>query len=657
MSYIDPGSDRCIMNIRKKIKFYFIFLVIFLQIPFLYGQDSIVKNIAYDIISINSFRSSFVNQGLLIEKPDSIQRSRHENGTLTDLFVQNGLFFIKSYGCGNLATTSFRGASASQTPLLWNGFNLQSPTNGTVDLSLVPAILCDVISIQNGGGSAGWGSGSIGGLIQANNIELFDEGLKLKYIGTIGSFGELQNAIQICSGNSRLYSDVRIYSQQSKNNFTYRNLGIANFPIDTIENSCFNQKGTQLQVGWRSKNYKHSFVLRAWYQTTDREIPPSMLEVNNLANQHDEFFRSMGSWKMSYSKFSFEFKTAMLTEFMDFYQGFQFPKSQTHSISFINDVIIKIPLTKKISTNFGVVSTFSKAEVTQFVPLTTQNRLSAFNAIQFIPNEQLNFVLNFRAEEVEGKLLPFVGSLASEWSPNKFATLKSSLSRNYRIPTFNDLYWQPGGNINLKPEDSWNAEGSLVFKLQKKHFFINYSFTAYYRQTKNWIQWRPTVGNSTIWSPENLLEVWSKGLEHHLQTDWYFNKFKINLNFAYNYVRATNENSIVLNDVSLGKQLVYVPTHYTYSMLQLTYRNFYLSYAHQFNGLRFTASDHSTYLPAYDLATVTIGKRVDYKIYYFDVFFRTVNLFNEEYQAMSWRPMPGRNYHFGLTLNFNKPNL
>lgn len=145
-------------------------------------------------------------------------------------------------------------------------------------------------------------------------------------------------------------------------------------------------------------------------------------------------------------------------------------------------------------------------------------------------------------------------------------------------------------------------------------------------------------------------------MEHHLKADWYFNKLKINLNLAYNYVRARNEKSKDINDLSVGKQLVYVPTHYSYGMIQFTCRNFYLSYAHQFNGLRFTASDHSTYLPAYDLATVTIGKRVDYKIYYFDVFFRTVNLFNEEYQSMPWRPMPGRYFQIGLTINCNKPN-
>ena len=644
------------MNIRKKKKNLFVFLFAFLSPAlFLYGQDSIVKILHFDLVSISSFRNSFANNGLLIEKPDSIQRSRNEVGTLTDLFVQNGLFFIKSYGCGNLATTSIRGASASQTPLLWNGLNLQSPTNGTVDLSLVPAILCDVITIQNAGGSAGWGSGAIGGLIQVNNVELFNEGFKLKYVGTIGSFGEAQNGIKISSGNSKCYADVRVYLQQSKNNFTFRNLGIANFPLDTLENSTFNQKGAQAQVGWRTKNRRHSFVLRAWYQKTDREIPPSMLEINNLARQQDEFFRSMGSWKINYSKISMELKSAVLTEFMDFYQSVNLPNSLTHAVSFINSVDCRIPISKSLITNFGIVANSSRADVTQYVPVTIQNRVSAFTAFQFIPNEKLNFVLNFRAEEVQAKLLPLVGSVAGEWKGNKFLMFKTSLSRNYRIPTFNDLYWRPGGNANLKPEDSWNADGSVVVNIEKNHFLINYFFTAYFRQTKNWIQWRPTVGNSTIWSPENLLEVWSKGLEHHLKADWYFNKLKINLNLAYNYVRARNEKSKDINDLSVGKQLVYVPTHYSYGMIQFTYRNFYLSYAHQFNGLRFTASDHSTYLPAYDLATVTIGKRVDYKIYYFDVFFRTVNLFNEEYQAMSWRPMPGRYFQIGLTINCNKP--
>ena len=95
--------------------------------------------------------------------------------------------FIKSYGLGSLATTSFRGGSASHTAILWNGFNLGSPMNGQLDLSLVPVSLANNVSIQYGGAGALWGSGAVGGAILLNSEPEFDQGLTVDAGTAFGS--------------------------------------------------------------------------------------------------------------------------------------------------------------------------------------------------------------------------------------------------------------------------------------------------------------------------------------------------------------------------------------------------------------------------------------------------------------------------------------
>jgi iron complex outermembrane receptor protein len=637
--------------------FVVLFFLVAMLLPtfHLYAQDTIVKTITLSNVDIlPSLRTDIANPGLTIEKTDSIQSSRYSAGTLTDLLGQNGITFLKSYGGGNLATTTIRGASASQTPLLWNGINLQSPTNGGLDLSLVPAIICDNVSLQNGGGSSGWGSGAIGGVIQTNNLLSANEGWKIKYVGQAGSFGEQNHGIKIGFSNSRFYADVRMYRQIAENNFTYRNLAKDSFPIDTMQNSYFFQQGMMGQVAWTTKSQKQLFVIRSWYQSSDRGIPPSMVEVNNDLRQKDEFSRTMGNWKLYLNKVELEIKSAVLTEYMDFYQGYNQPNSYTHSISLVNEVDGKIRISNKITNTIGVNDTWSKADVTQYVPITKQNRASVFDAVKFLPNENWNLVLNLREEELQGKITPLVGSIGAEYYGIKFITIKNSFSRNYRLPTFNDLYWQPGGNSDLKPEDSWNEDFAVVFKYKYKNVTIDYSVTAYYRITENWIQWSPSSANSAIWAPSNLKEVWSRGFEHRGKVNWIKNKFESTFIGGYDYVRATTEQSKVPNDVSIGKQLVYVPTNHFYTLLQISYLKYYIAYNHQFNGLRFTTTDHSTYLPAYDMAQLTIGKRVDFKNSFGDVFFRVNNLYNKEYQNIVWRPMPGRNFQVGITIDFNK---
>lgn len=638
---------------RTKGFSFLLFLFSFSAVAKLAAQDTIAAKHSLEPVDITQpARIYIANPGLIIEKPDSIQSSRYQSGTLTDLLGQNGMLFLKSYGGGNLATTTIRGASASQTPVMWNGINLQSPTNGNVDLSLMPAILCDYVSIQNGGGSAGWGSGAIGGVIQTGNTAEFGKGFGVKATGLAGSFGQLESGLKIGYSNERYSTNIRAYRQTAKNDFTFRNLALAGFPKDTITNSDFLQEGIYGELAARSKSFDHHLYVRAWYQNSDRGIPPTMLESGSTTRQKDEFFRAMIDFRISKEKYFLQFKSVVFTEFMDFYPGYNQPNSLTHSVVFINEADLIYRFSKKLSVSAGANYMISKADVTQYVPVTTQNRASVFAGVNYLPFEKLNFVLNLRDEAVDGKLTPLVGSFGMEWWKYKFLTVRTSISRNYRIPTFNDLYWVPGGNRDLKPEDSWNEDISADLHFDWKKFKFSYIVTAYNRNTENWILWQPGPG---YWSPENLLSVWSRGIEHRFKINWAKNKVNITFLGGYDYVRATNEKSKVPNDVSVGRQLMYLPANRFSAMLQLTYHNFYLAYNHQYNDLRFTATDHSTYLPAFDVATFTVGKRLNRKTSYCDIFFRVNNVFDKEYQAIAWRPMPGRNFQFGITIDLHSP--
>ena len=42
-------------------------------------------------------------------------------------------------------------------------------------------------------------------------------------------------------------------------------------------------------------------------------------------------------------------------------------------------------------------------------------------------------------------------------------TAKASVSRNFRFPTLNDLYFMPGGNPELRKEKGWTYDAGLRF--------------------------------------------------------------------------------------------------------------------------------------------------------------------------------------------------
>ena len=90
---------------------------------------------------------------------DSLILNRYSTTSLADLLANQSTIHIKSYGNGNIVSTSMRGGNANHTALLWNGLNIQNTMLGQPDLSIVPTSLFNNISLEYGGGSAILGSG------------------------------------------------------------------------------------------------------------------------------------------------------------------------------------------------------------------------------------------------------------------------------------------------------------------------------------------------------------------------------------------------------------------------------------------------------------------------------------------------------------------
>ena len=89
---------------------------------------------------------------------------------------------------------------------------------------------------------------------------------------------------------------------------------------------------------------------------------------------------------------------------------------------------------------------------------------------------------------------------------------KASISRNYRFPTLNDLYFLPGGNPNLKNESGFTYDAGLSFDFGKSDKFnIKGGVTWFDSRIDNWIIWLPTTKG--FFSPRNIKKVHAYGVE------------------------------------------------------------------------------------------------------------------------------------------------
>jgi iron complex outermembrane receptor protein len=88
-------------------------------------------------LPVFELKSEFIlnNQGFKRVRLDSSILIPKSGGDLGQILSQHSTIFIKSYGNGTLATSSFRGTAAQHTQVQWNGISLNSPMLGQTDMS------------------------------------------------------------------------------------------------------------------------------------------------------------------------------------------------------------------------------------------------------------------------------------------------------------------------------------------------------------------------------------------------------------------------------------------------------------------------------------------------------------------------------------------
>jgi iron complex outermembrane receptor protein len=245
--------------------------------------------------------------------------------------------------------------------------------------------------------------------------------------------------------------------------------------------------------------------------------------------------------------------------------------------------------------------------------------------------------------------VPFVPSLSVRARLLPWLQLHGQAGRTFRLPTFNDRYWSPGGQPGLRPEQGWHQELGLRGEWQQGDWQGQLHLSAFSQQIDNWILWRP---GPSYWFPENLRTVWSRGLETGAKLAAQAGDWQGQLRLAYTYTRATITATEGARDQSRGKQLIYTPEHQGRLALQGQWRAFSLHYTHAFTGYRYTTSDNSAFLPGYDLGSVYLQHRWQRPRWQLRGSLRCDNLWGRDYEVLAARPMPRQVLSLGLDVVF-----
>ena len=562
-----------------------------------------------------------------------------------ELLGQNGIF-IKSYGSNSLATSSIRGGSAGHTLVLWNGLPIQSPMLGLLDLSLLPVNSVEEITLQKGGNSALWGSGAIGGVLGLTNRPDFSKRLLLASQSSVGSFGDIRQQLKIGIGNNRFQSVTKAFHHQAENDFYYP---IApNFPERQQSNARFSQQNI-LQDLYLLAEGGHRFSAHFWQQFSERQIPPTNVQVQSDAHQNDRSTRLLFAWQQARKQHVIKAKMGYFNEHLDYYDDLALLESLSNFKTLTGELSGQQVWNNQHRLHLGVTQSHTRANIAAYKESPTENKSALFVSYQW-RLDKLQLQISAREEFVDGNFIPPTPVLSLDYRPFPFLTLKGKISRNYRLPTLNDRYWIPGGNEDLKPESGWSEEGTFLFHNKKAAGSFEYSLTGFNRKIDNWILWSKREGQP-FWSANNITEVWSRGLEQRLSYSYKIKTITFSLQIGYNFIRSTNQVALSAPKMKEGEQLLYTPKHNAFAKSSLAWKKLQIIYKHFYTSASRGVNES---ISAYQSADLRVQYGLERQKWKSTVFFDINNIWDANYFVVERRPMPGIHFQIGFHFIFSK---
>jgi outer membrane cobalamin receptor len=609
--------------------------------------------------------------GLHITHIDTLELKMMKTLTISELLSSYSPIFIKSYGRGSTATASFRGTAPSHTQLYWNGIKLNSPMRGEVDFSLFPVYFIDEISLLYGGSSIKSGSGALGGSVLIGNKPDWTDKFSLRYVQTFESFSTKKEYLNVGFGNGRFQFKTRLFSDESKNDFPYFNYGVLPMHQTVQKNAGYSKQGVLQEIYTRMKS--HFFSAKFWANKSHRDLPQLMSFEGDIRKetQDDQNLRGVFSWKYHTQKSKLEWLGGLNMNNINYFRssieaGFVNFDSQSKERSYSNQFDFDWNPVEFLNLNWNVNSSFHQVSVLDRAQKLGYEHdrfeLSLLNSISIQANSEVSLSLLSRSELYDNHLIGFIPSFGIEYIPAKWSSssVKLNLARNYHQPGLNDLYWLPGGNPDLKPEDGYSGDLTFGISDKKENTSISGQLSAFGSLIENWIVWQPSANGANYWEASNMKKVFARGLEIQLLVQKNIAKtISVNLKGNYSHSATSNMNAVPSVDESRDKQLIYIPKDKANIFAEGNFKAWYVKINAPFIGKRYTSSnnvesDYEKVLNPYWLINLTAGKTYEFKPVRMDLAFNIENLANTDYMAILWRPMPGRYYSLTAQFQYKK---
>jgi len=528
---------------------------------------------------------------------------------------------------GVQANIGIRGGNSEQTLMLINGIKLTDPQTGNHMMNIpVPLQAIQRIEVLKGPASRIYGQNAYAGAI--NVITTLPDTKSLNFQGYGGDFG-MRGASLVTSLPIGEYRQTISASHDASDGHWY--------------NSDFKVSNLFYEGGF---NINPDNEIKVMAAMSDRTFGANGFYTNSFPDQWESVQTYLSSISHTFDRNNLYLQTrAYWRRNVDEFRLRRF-EPEFFTNNHVTDVFaLELNGTYTSgagATGFGIEGRSEEIDSNnlgnrsrQFLGLFAEHRLEFGDGFDFRAGIYSNFYDEYGWRHFPGAELGYQISNNSR--------LYTNYGASYRIPSFNELYYEDPSNVSnpeLEPEQAQNFEIGYRFTKNGFRFETNY----FYRYTQNLIDWTrapsEVMPNPNRWQPRNISQVTFHGIEtgfiYAMNVGSELLKLK-EISFSYNYIDASLtqaeglESRFALN--SLRHQVIGGIQTEIVQRTELTVKARYLE---------------RMALDPYFL----LDARVDFnRLKTLGFFAEASNITNTEYIEAGFVQMPGRWFRAGISVN------
>ena len=671
------------------------FLLCFLTLPLDAQTDSIPKQkidefvVKADPVPVQIFAIQ------PIQKMDKENLKRITSFQLSDVIKHFAGTVVKDYGgVGGMKTVSVRGLGSQHTGVLYNGVALSDCQTGQIDVGKLPMDFIESITLSNGPSRYIFTSarehsfGAVMNVVSENPIFQAKEKTKYNAIIGFGSFGLVNGALKINHRiNPKIFKkwdavcSIQGNYTQLKGDYPFTLFfGGANDSTSQEIRSNADVKAVVAEglLLMSHKVRKEVFKAQLFYYQSERGLPGAVLYYNTTSDQrlwdanvfaqtkYIRFFNKNWGYsnalKMNHSYIRYLDPSYMNEEGKLDNRYIQNEWYMSNNISYLG-TLFDFSIAHDLFYNDLVANTPGFSYPNRWSSLTSFSTEMHYKWLKWSANILHTYVVNNVLTGVSApnnnKWSPTIGLSIKPNSKKEFY-VRAFFKNIFRLPTFNDLYYREIGNVNLKPENTYQYSLGSTYYTESKNKKWSFSGTLdlYFNLIHDKIVAIPSR-NLFVWSMINFGKVYTYGSDLTVQSNYQINKnIQMALMGSYSFQKAIDMTDP--ESKTYRNQLPYTPLHSGSVGLTFLSKWITITYSSIISGSRYVLGQNipQNLLSGYIDHSVSLGKEFtfrksnDVSPFKLGVKLEMINITNQQYQIVKNYPMPGRNYRLKLQFQF-----